>query len=53
MSKKASSISSTNVSEKGIGAVSSDLDVAAQLATGGPEEIRTHPCSARIMKRSP
>lgn len=38
MSKKASSISSTNVSEKGIGAVSSDLDVAAQLAVGGPEE---------------
>ena len=38
MSKRASSISSTNVSEKGIGAVSSDLDVAAQLATGGPEE---------------
>ena len=38
MSRKASSISSTNISEKEVGAVSNDLDVAAQLAVGGPEE---------------
>lgn len=38
MSKKGSSISSANISEKGVGAVSNDLDVAAQLAVGGPEE---------------
>ncbi|PAV23520.1 MFS general substrate transporter [Pyrrhoderma noxium] len=51
MSKKGSSISSTNISEKEVGAVSNDLDVAAQLAVGGPEETISTEDALRLRRK--